>query len=160
MMKGGDNYVPKMTHFPKREIPKKPPPSSSEKTLDSETIPEPVPRKILLASSTKKDHISIASKISGSAKKRRTSEKGIIAKAENETQNRKIDSETKNKKIRKKSTEETNQIQPVTPMKSKIKPMPKIKNFRTLQKDIIPERLKMGRCRTVLGNILSHTPGF
>ena len=42
----------------------------------------------------------------------------------------------------------------LTPVKSKIKPLPKVTNFRTLKKEIIPERLKMGRCRTAAGNHL------
>ena len=148
MMKGGDNYVPKMTHFPKREapIPKKPPPTTADSNLDSEIIPEPVPRKILLNSS-KNDLLSKKRRPSGANEK----------KIENGIQPQIKHSEAKAKKIRKKSSEESAELsQPPTPLKSKIKPMPKIKNFRTLQKDIIPERLKMGRCRTVPEITLNH----
>ena len=64
--------------------------------------------------------------------------------------------ESKNGEMRKLSTDSDNrnrkkstESDPPTPKTPKIKKLPQITSFRTMKKQTIPERLKMGRCRTL-----------
>jgi len=57
-------------------------------------------------------------------------------------------------KPRKKSHDEKEEVKevPKVPKTPKIKKLPLVTSFRTLKKETIPERLKMGRCRTLSRN--------
>merc|ERR1739838_1185834 len=108
MMKGDDQYVPRVTHFPKREVK-----SDQRKITTTQKIAS----------------IGLPSRFQAKPKKR------VIVEDEEE--------------VAEKAPEAKKPMKLVTPVRSKIKPLPKITNFRTLEKDTIPERLKMGQCRCV-----------
>ena len=113
-MKGNDQYVPRVTHFPKR-------PETAGAKEESK-----------LSKSTQKiGQIGQNARFAPKPKKR------IIVPDEGDDE--KPPEPKKPAKLEKPV---------VTPMRAKVKPMPKITNFRTLEKDTIPERLKMGQCRT------------
>jgi len=148
-MKGDDKYVTKMTHFPKPppKVVKKPPPGGSVQQIQQElqnlerrvgpglglsgglSAPKPIGQRII------------------------TNQKKEILKSKKRVPDYE-DGNSEPAKVRKKSADDHNQEAKLTPVKSKIKPLPKVTNFRTLKKEIIPERLKMGRCRTAAGNHL------
>ena len=115
MMKGNDQYVPRVTHFPKRET-----------------------TSTIAASAEKPKTTQKIGQIGANPRYGPKPKKRIIVTDEGDDGERQPEPK-KAAKLEKLT---------VTPMRAKVKPMPKITNFRTLEKDTIPERLKMGQCRT------------
>merc|ERR1711953_1344179 len=142
MMKGDDKYVTKMTHFPKPppKVAKKPPPVQQIQQ-ELQNLERRVGPGLGLSGGLSGNPKPIGQRIVTNQKKEILKSKKRVPDYD--------DGNSEPAKVRKKSADDNNSEAKVTPMKSKIKPLPKVTNFRTLKKEIIPERLKMGRCRCV-----------
>ena len=130
MIRGDDNYVP-VAKFPK-----------AKKT---EIRRSAVAGSVGFQHGTGRKRTSIVDITDSIPTERKYQPKKVEEILTRNGDSRKISSDSDNRN-HKKSAESD----PPTPKAPpKIKKLPQITNFRTLKKQTIPERLKMGRCRTL-----------